>query len=68
MLTFSPSVRIHAALGATDVRKSFDGLPALAAEIVGAHVHRAQGEEGLLFTVRSIDSSLLPLDMACTSQ
>jgi transposase len=34
-LTLSPSVRVYAALGATDARKSFDGLSALAAGIVG---------------------------------
>ncbi len=36
MLTLSSSVRIYAALGATDMRKSFDGLSALAGEMVGA--------------------------------
>ena len=33
-LTLSPSVRIYAASGATDMRKSFDGLSALASRMV----------------------------------
>jgi transposase len=36
LLTVPPSVRIYAAVGATDMRKGFDGLSALAAQIVGA--------------------------------
>lgn len=34
-LTLSPSVRIYAALGATDLRKGFDGLAGLVANLVG---------------------------------
>jgi transposase len=36
LLTLPPSVRIYAAVGATDMRKGFDGLSALAAQIIGA--------------------------------
>lgn len=36
MLTFSPTVRVYVAPGSTDMRKSFDALAGLAAEIVEA--------------------------------
>lgn len=36
LLTLPPSVRIYAALGATDLRKGFDGLAGLVSSIVGA--------------------------------
>ena len=35
MLSFPPSVRIHAALGATDMRKSFDGLCGVVQDVLG---------------------------------
>ena len=35
-LTLPPSVRIYAALGATDLRKGFDGLSGLVSDVVGA--------------------------------
>lgn len=35
LLTLPPSTRIYAALGATDLRKGFDGLGALASAVVG---------------------------------
>ena len=34
MLSFPPSVRIHLATGATDMRKSFDGLAAVAEHVM----------------------------------
>ena len=36
LLTLAPSVRIYAALGATDLRKGFDGLSGLVSELVDA--------------------------------
>ena len=35
MLSLSPDVRVHLALGATDMRKSFDTLAALVQEVIG---------------------------------
>ena len=35
MLSLPPSVRVYAALGATDMRKSFDGLSALTRSVIG---------------------------------
>ena len=35
LLTLPPQVRVYAAVGPTDMRKGFDGLSALAAQIVG---------------------------------
>lgn len=35
MLTFPPAVRIFVAAGATDMRKSFDGLCVAAKEVIG---------------------------------
>ena len=37
MLSLPPSVRIFVARQPTDMRKSFDGLSALAAKVAGAH-------------------------------
>lgn len=38
-LTLSPSIRVYAALGATDLRKGFDGLSALALSVVGVEAN-----------------------------
>ena len=35
LLTLPPQVRVYAAVGATDMRKGFDGLSALACQVVG---------------------------------
>lgn len=35
MLSFPSSVRIHVALGATDMRKSFDGLTGVVQDVLG---------------------------------
>ena len=36
LLTLPPSIRIYACIGATDMRKGFDGLSALASQVVGS--------------------------------